>query len=249
MNAIAQAEQQAAELIIITSIIGILYLAYRYRRTIKGAVKVYEATEEVITQAAQPIIVPVNIVSDIITNDLSTAKYNYIEYEGGPDANGWLDMFGADVYNDGFGSFNYRSLAENAENLAHRHGNLIKYLKTVDATLLMRGNRLSPFQTRQNLTILPFSGEMHGFFGSSVASLKEAIWTDWDRLPEWVRQWNNNQLSRAGKIRIKNMHDKDIKLIESYQEIKHFQTWIVNDRVRAWKEILEANNIDINNIP
>lgn len=177
---------------------------------------------------------------EVIKAAIFEDKQAYYTMTEGEPAFAWLQLFGADVYNDGFASFHFDYLNDNAVALSKIYGRPIDYFNKYGYTGCVRQGsdgtwRLSPFEIRQNLNNLPFSEHLHGLFGSSSSSLKDSVWTDWDRLPEWAGEWKS--LSSSKRNSINEMRLQDRSYLESLETTTSYKTWIVRDRVKSWQEI------------
>jgi hypothetical protein len=250
MDAITKAEVLAIGAIIIAVALFSGYELFENREIVK------EIAESGVVQAAlglplleegkKVVEIDYEVGKDLIEGEVNKATEDYLSYEGGQAAVKWLHLFGDNIYNDGFLSTRYTSLRENAEVMSKRHGDPYEYFKKIGTIGMTRtGNnevvRISPYEIRKNLDSLPFSNELHGLFGTSAATLKSEVWTDWDKLPEQVGKWS--QLTEHEKNKIKEMRDEDKEKLESFRNLNDSRTWIVEDRVLAWNEILIRNGI------
>lgn len=180
------------------------------------------------------------IGKDIVGGNFSNAREDYLRLEAGDNAVAWIMLFGSDQYNDGFGSFRYAALRENAEVLAGMFGNPGPYLRRVGVSGMTRGGigelRISPFEIRQNLNRLVFSGDLHGLGGGDALALKNFIWSDWDRIIEWASGWST--LEEVDKMKVFRMRDEDIQRSVKMSVEGSDEAWIIIDRVKSWREIL-----------
>lgn len=238
MEQITEIEAGGIGLLIIIGIAVLGYEAYIHREGLTEVVRAVEATEKVTGVILEPIEEEVNIVTDLVLEGREVAQINYIKYEGGDNAVAWLSLFGSNIYNDGFGSFHFRELAENAEALAKKYGKPSEYFAKVGTAGMTRNGRISPYEIRQNLDNLPFSNNLHGLLGTNATKLKSQIWTDWDKLPEWEEKRKAGTLDEKTKKRIREMKLEDELKLEGMIRNDDYQTWIVQDRVMAWSEIM-----------
>lgn len=177
---------------------------------------------------------------------IAYAEEDYFHISAGDNAFKWLQLFGANIYNDGFASFHYSYLQENAEAIAKIYGDPQAYMNKYGNVGMVRKGlnarwRLSPFEIRQNLDKLPFSKNLHGVFGSSATSLKESIWTDWDKFPEQAKIWYTLDAHKREKIKEEYAEDKN--KYTSLLTINSYQAWIVRDRILAFQEIADEYKI------
>lgn len=168
----------------------------------------------IIVPAADVAVEPIRVVVDIKKEGLSYAKEAYIERDT-PLASQWIQIFGSDLYNNGFGSFRYRALAENAEKLAEIYKMTPnKYFSELTAAqragFVWEGDVISPFKIRQQLDRTPFSHNLHGVFGKDATSLKHFIWTEYDEIPIKLNTWN--ELTASDKNKAINLIKKDRNL-------------------------------------
>ncbi len=260
MDAITKAELLAFGALFIAAVIFGGYEIFEHREEIKeiadtGIVQsitgepVIEEIKKVGDYIGRGVEEDINAAKDILHGDFEKAQVDYILEEYGDDTLQWYQLFGADVYNTGIINLNVEYIRENAAILAKKHGNPKTFLDRGNGLSLMTRTgingqtRLSPFQARQNIDRLPFSNELHGALGSSASTLKSEIWTDWDRLPENVSNWNS--LSSNKKDSIKRMMNEDIARLAAMERTGDQRVWIVEDRVRAWNEIFFFNKISI----
>lgn len=197
---------------------------------------------------------PIQIVGDIERDGLSYAKAKYEERRL-PLSSQWIAILGADVYNDGFGSIRYAALRENGSHLDEVYKESpFQYFSSL--TVAQRAgfiwntpfdddplHVISPFKIRQQLEKTPFHADLHGLFGSDVNSLKEFIWTDYDKVPNQMKNWK--ELSVNEKIKVINLIKKDRILADAMEESNHYNAWIVRDRVLNYNDLLIFYNINI----
>lgn len=250
MQQFSELQSTALVSLILVGLGLVLYEAFEHRRIIKAAVKTAEAVSDIVettvTDVVEGIETDVIVVDEIVQGkSLSEVSFDYIELEsGGPNAGQWLLLFGGSIYNSGFGSFHYRMLSENSEVLASKLGSPESYLHSLDPPSLslyqargLTGDiRLSPFWIRQNLESLSIAPFLHGWVGSSASSLKKSIWTDWDRLREWIENWNT--LSPSLKSKVNSMIESDQLLLTEMERLgEGHEVFIVRDRVLVVKEL------------
>jgi hypothetical protein len=258
MDRIVQAEAAGVGLLIVVAAIFVAVELWRNRDTVVKVAKVAEGVGEisqaVVKETVDIVEPPVVIIGELVSGDsVSNVRLDYADMEGGPGSSQWLQLFGADVYNDGFASVHFRELEENAEFLAKKlgpPGPYISGLDPINRALFTRtssgGNgrtRISPFQIRQNLDSLPISKYLNGLFGSSATTLKNSVWTDWDRLPLWISQWSS--LGESQRDKITHMVTEDKALLTAMANTGNRNVWIVRDRVMSTNELLIARNLSL----
>lgn len=241
-------------------VIAGLFIGYeliRNRETVGKIIQTGESIfvieEKVVEEAVDIVEPPVVVIADIVSGKpIAETKLDYVRIEGGSNAADWLQVvFGNPWYNNGWGSFRYRATVENSEKLAKVYGGVRQYLEGLDVgsrDLFTRVGldgvrRLSPFQARQNLDVLPVASNLHGFVGKNVKSLKESIWTEWDELPALIGNWE--ALSERNRNKVKRLVRDDRALLEEMKRGELEGKWIIEDRVLTENELLEKKGIKI----
>jgi hypothetical protein len=169
---------------------------------------------------------------------------------GGDNAVQWMLYFGGPLYNDGFASFHYRILAENAQFMARAHGEPRAYLDKMpqaEKDKIYRGGVPSPFWIRQHLADLPFSKDLSGWFGSDAAHLKNTVWTDYDRLAGWLSNWSGTK--EADQVRakglIKSDKDKLTAMLNAGKPVAPVEQPLLADRVLQVSNLVKQFHVPL----
>jgi hypothetical protein len=145
----------------------------------------------------------------------------------------WIDLLGRDFYNTGFASLRYRAIQENGEHLAfifkQSPKDYFDKLPLLAKSAFLRNDEISTFLIRQNLEITPFALDLHSIGGGNALALQEFIWTDYDKFPKVLANWNAQ--TDLDKIYYKKLYRNDVKLLEALQNKQADGMLIVYDRV------------------
>jgi len=228
-----------------------------FKEGVKVGKNVFEASTGVVVveKIGEGLKNEYETTKELFTEGAGVAKEGYAE-RSQKYASMWLEIMGSDVYNDGFASVRFDTIEENAEALAKRFkktpleyflglGEGVRKPFMWPASIDDDVNHIiSPFKIRQNLDQTPFANYLRGLAGTSAESLKHFIWTEYDEIPDKIRNWDH--LSHNEQNNILKLIYNDELLLEASEAKPTYKTWIIKDRVLNFHLLMKRYNINYN---